>query len=205
MVSIRDYAKMNNVSYEAIRQQVKRYEDELNGHIIKQNRTQFLDDVAVDILDQHRKENPVVIINKDTDSRLKQLEGEEFNHVFTQKELKGTGYEGKDVKIVNGEVYVDGRSAGIAIYLLVQAKWVLIGLMTNGTIQALVDYGPDVKEAYDYAKEIWAIYQNRVKTVYANVAAKTATASLKDGNICVRQSPNHYVCGYSLRPEEDSD
>ena len=67
MVSIRDYAKMNNVSYEAIRQQVKRYEDELNGHIIKQNRTQFLDDVAVDILDQHRKENPVVIINKDTD------------------------------------------------------------------------------------------------------------------------------------------
>lgn len=54
-------------------------------------------------------------------------------------------------------------------------------------------------------KEIWAIYQNRVKAVYANVAAKTATASLKDGNICVRQSPNHYVCGYSLRPEEDSD
>lgn len=133
------------------------------------------------------------------------LEGEEFNHVFTQKELKGTGYEGKDVKIVNGEVNVDGRSAGIAIYLLVQAKWVLIGLMTNGTIQALVDYGPDAKDAYDYAKEIWAIYQNRVKAVYANVAAKTASASLKDGNICVRQSPNHYVCGYSLRPEEDSD
>ena len=43
------------------------------------------------------------------------------------------------------------------------------------------------------------------KAVYANVAAKTASASLKDGNICVRQSPNHYVCGYSLRPEEDSD
>lgn len=63
------------------------------------------------------------------------LEGEEFNHVFTQKELKGTGYEGKDVKIVNGEVYVDGRSAGIAIYLFVQnAKWVLVGLMANGTI-----------------------------------------------------------------------
>lgn len=79
MVSIRDYAKMNNVSYEAIRQQVKRYEDELNGHIIKQNRTQFLDAVAVDILDQHRKENPVVIINKDTDSRLKQLEDENKN------------------------------------------------------------------------------------------------------------------------------
>ena len=33
----------------------------------------------VDILDQHRKENPVVIINKDTDSRLKQLEDENKN------------------------------------------------------------------------------------------------------------------------------
>lgn len=134
------------------------------------------------------------------------LEGEEFNHVFTQKELKGTGYEGHDVKVINGEVYVDGRSAGIAIYLLVQnVKWVLVGLMANGTIQALVEYGPEVEEAYGYAKEIWAIYQNRVKTVYANVAAKIASASLKDGNICVRQSPSHYVCGYSLRPEEDSD
>ena len=44
MITIRDYAKENNVSYEAIRKQIKRYEDELNGHIIKQNRTQFLDD-----------------------------------------------------------------------------------------------------------------------------------------------------------------
>ena len=55
MITIRDYAKENNVSYEAIRKQIKRYEDELNGHIIKQNRTQFLDDIAVAILDQHRR------------------------------------------------------------------------------------------------------------------------------------------------------
>ena len=74
MITIRDYAKENNVSYEAIRKQIKRYEDELNGHIIKQNRTQFLDDIAVAILDQHRRENPVIIVNQDTDFRLKQLE-----------------------------------------------------------------------------------------------------------------------------------
>ena len=46
---------------------------------IQQDGTTYLDDVAVDILDQHRKENPVVIINKDTDSRLKQLEDENKN------------------------------------------------------------------------------------------------------------------------------
>ena len=79
MITIRDYAKENNVSYEAIRKQIKRYEDELNGHIIKQNRTQFLDDIAVAILDQHRRENPVIIVNQDTDFRLKQLEDENKN------------------------------------------------------------------------------------------------------------------------------
>lgn len=79
MITIRDYAKENNVSYEAIRKQIKRYEDELNGHIIKQNRTQFLDDIAIAILDQHRRENPVIIVNQDTDYRLKQLEDENKN------------------------------------------------------------------------------------------------------------------------------
>ncbi len=79
MITIRDYAKENNVSYEAIRKQIKRYEDELNGHIFKQNRTQFLDDIAVAILDQHRRENPVIIVNQDTDYRLKQLEDENKN------------------------------------------------------------------------------------------------------------------------------
>ena len=79
MVSIRDYAKMNNVSYEAIRQQVKRYEDELSGHIIKQNRTQYLDDAAVDILDQHRKENPVVVMEVGKDEEIKRLQEENKN------------------------------------------------------------------------------------------------------------------------------
>lgn len=79
MVSIRDYAKINNVSYEAIRQQVKRYENELKGHIVKKNRTQFLDEVAIEILDKHRKESPVIIINQDINSKVKLLEDENKN------------------------------------------------------------------------------------------------------------------------------
>lgn len=79
MISIREYAKKNNVSYEAIRKQVKRYETELKGHIHKQNRTHFLDDEAVAILDQHRQESPVVILNQDTSDRIRQLEEENRN------------------------------------------------------------------------------------------------------------------------------
>jgi hypothetical protein len=79
MITIREYARKNNVSYEAIRKQIKRYENELKEHIIKQNRTQFLDEVAVEILDTHRGESPIVIVNQDTSSKLQLLEEENKN------------------------------------------------------------------------------------------------------------------------------
>lgn len=61
------------------RQRNTQVDSSIENHVWKQDGTTYLDDVAVDILDQHRKENPVVIINKDTDSRLKQLEDENKN------------------------------------------------------------------------------------------------------------------------------
>ena len=71
--SIKDYAKSRKITYEAARQQVKRYEKELQGHIRKQNRTQYLDDYAVELLDDHRQQSPVVIVNQDRDAELEQL------------------------------------------------------------------------------------------------------------------------------------
>lgn len=73
MISIKDYAQENGVSYEAVRQQVIRYKDELAGHIRKQGRTQYLDDVAVAILNDHRAQNPVVVYNKDAGEQLRNL------------------------------------------------------------------------------------------------------------------------------------
>lgn len=91
MVSIRDYAKMNNVSYEAIRQQVKRYEDELNGHIIKQNRTQFLDDVAIDILNESRQmvqlQNDIQV-HEENDNLRKEVNDLKNKIINLQDELK---------------------------------------------------------------------------------------------------------------------
>lgn len=74
--SIKDYAKSRKITYEAARQQVKRYEKELQGHIHRQNRTQYLDDYAVDLLDDHRQQNPVVVVNQDRDAELEQLRSE---------------------------------------------------------------------------------------------------------------------------------
>lgn len=74
--SIKDYAKSRKITYEAARQQVKRYEKELHGHITRQNRTQYLDDYAVELLDDHRQQSPVVVVNQDRDAELEQLRSE---------------------------------------------------------------------------------------------------------------------------------
>jgi len=73
VISLKDYAKQNNVSYEAVRQQVVRYKNELADHIIKDGRQQFLDDEAVAFLDAKRQKNPVAIIQMDKDETIDAL------------------------------------------------------------------------------------------------------------------------------------
>lgn len=61
METIKDFAERKNVSYEAIRKQVKRYSGELKGHVIKKGRLQYLDEVAIEFLESKRNESQVVI------------------------------------------------------------------------------------------------------------------------------------------------
>lgn len=76
MITIKDYAKQKGVSYEAIRKQIKRYEEELEGHLVKQNRFLMLDDEAVQFLDGKRSENPVIVYEQNKDEALEQLRQE---------------------------------------------------------------------------------------------------------------------------------
>ena len=73
VISLRDYAAQKGISYEAVRQQVVRYKDELEGHIIKDGRQQFLDEEAVSFLDAKRQKNPVTIIQQSKDEELEML------------------------------------------------------------------------------------------------------------------------------------
>lgn len=73
MISIKDYAKQNNVTYEAVRQQIKRYREQLDDHIIQDGRTQYLDDIAVAFLDERRQKNPVVVYQAEKDEQIEQL------------------------------------------------------------------------------------------------------------------------------------
>ena len=75
MISIKDYAKENGITYEAVRQQLVRYKDELEGHIHKDGRTRFLDDEAVAFLSSHRSKDPIAVFTGSADDAyIKELE-----------------------------------------------------------------------------------------------------------------------------------
>lgn len=76
MISLKDYAKSKKISYEAVRKQVARYKNELEGHISKIHRTQYLDDAAIKFLDEKRAINPVAIIQIDKDEEIERLKEE---------------------------------------------------------------------------------------------------------------------------------
>ena len=73
MTTIRDYAKKHHVSYEAIRSQVSRYRDQLGEHIVTKGQTKYLDDFAVEFLDNRRKDNPLVVVNSDQREEVERL------------------------------------------------------------------------------------------------------------------------------------
>ena len=104
MVSIKEYAKNKGVSYEAVRKQVNRYKDELEGHISKVNRTQYLDEEAVAFLDSKRAENPIIIMERGKDEELQRLEMENKSLLLKVAELQEALLKEKDqVKLLQNE------------------------------------------------------------------------------------------------------
>ena len=76
VISLKDYAKNKNISYEAVRKQVARFAEDLGEHLIKDGRQQFLDEEAVAFLDERRKKNPVVIYEVAKDEEIDRLKEE---------------------------------------------------------------------------------------------------------------------------------
>ena len=104
MITLREYAKRNNVSYEAVRKQVVRYKLELDGHISKIKKTQYLDDDAVKFLDSKRQENPIIIQEADRSERIEQLEAENKILLLKVAELQEALIQEKDqVKLLQTE------------------------------------------------------------------------------------------------------
>ena len=73
MISLKEYAELNHITYEAVRSQVKRYREQLEDHIIQDGRTQYLDDIAVAFLDERRQKNPVVMYQQSKDEAIEEM------------------------------------------------------------------------------------------------------------------------------------
>lgn len=69
MISIQEYATSRGISRVAVSTQIKRYEKELEGHIIQDKRRRLLDDDAVAFLDQHRMPREIIVEQSNEMSR----------------------------------------------------------------------------------------------------------------------------------------
>ncbi len=96
MISLKDYAREKGVSYEAVRKQVTRYKDELEGHITKENRTQYLDDAAVEFLNHKRATNPVILMEASRDDEVQRLTDENKALLLKVAELQDALLREKD-------------------------------------------------------------------------------------------------------------
>ena len=96
MISIKDYANSKGVSYEAVRRQVKRYKNELEGHLHKQGRTQYLDDEAVSFLDSKRAESPIILIQAGKEDEIRRLTDENKALLLKVAELQEALISEKD-------------------------------------------------------------------------------------------------------------
>lgn len=76
LLSLKDYAKQSNVSYEAVRKQVTRYKKDLEGHLVREGRQQFLDEEAVAFLNERRQRSYVAVFNQDKDEQIEKLKGD---------------------------------------------------------------------------------------------------------------------------------
>lgn len=74
LVTIKQFADSQGITYEAVRRQVARYSEELSDHIIRQNRTQYLDEKAVEFLKERRRESPIVLQNMDQGEEIGRLQ-----------------------------------------------------------------------------------------------------------------------------------
>lgn len=96
--SIKELSKELNCSYEAVRQQIKRYSSELSEHITKNGKTQLLDEYACEFLKSKRTENPVVLQTIEKDEYTKQLEQENKSLLIAVNELQKELLQAKEDK-----------------------------------------------------------------------------------------------------------
>lgn len=74
VMTLKQFAESKGITYEAVRKQVVRYSKELSGHVIRKNRTQYLDEWAVEFLQERRRESPIVLQTENQGEEISRLQ-----------------------------------------------------------------------------------------------------------------------------------
>ena len=83
IMTIKQFADSQGITYEAVRRQTVRYAEELSGHVIRKGRTQYLDEKAVEFLKERRRESPIVLQTIDQGEEIGRLQ-EQLESLRTQ-------------------------------------------------------------------------------------------------------------------------
>lgn len=76
LVTLKQYAETRKVTYESVRRMVNKYREQLAGHIIRDNGTQFLDEEAVAFLSDKRRQFKMVVVSEDSAAKIEELQAE---------------------------------------------------------------------------------------------------------------------------------
>lgn len=108
MISFKEYADSHRITYESVRKQVKRYKQELAGHITVQNRKQYLDDYAVEFLNKRRNKNTVTILNAEAEAesvKNEELQAENKQLLYKIAQLQEQLLEAEKEKVKGIEAF----------------------------------------------------------------------------------------------------
>ena len=87
MITIKDYAKQNGISHQAVYQMLGTHKEELDPYIVKQGRTRFLTDEAIEILEKYRQQAPIVMERQDQTAQIEELKRERDNLLIQTADL----------------------------------------------------------------------------------------------------------------------
>lgn len=90
MITVKDYAAKKGVTERAVYKQLKskRNAERLEGHIQIIEGKQWLDDTAVEILDESRSSSPVIFVQENKDQKIEELENTIKQMLVRENELQ---------------------------------------------------------------------------------------------------------------------
>lgn len=112
-MTIKDYSTSRCISYEAVRQSLKRYDNELKGHISKSGRSKVLDTFAIEFLDNHRQQQVLKVLDDKEDLENQQRLIESLQHKIIELQQQVIELQADQQKALEDKVRLELASKSV--------------------------------------------------------------------------------------------